>query len=237
MNRENFMTRFVKGVIQGWLFFVKANVAFVLFLLFLIPILSLLDRITRRSKPPSSYQPYSAETYKPSIYAQDPPKTSVAAARVPLQRDSYSIDQRIVEEDYVQIPMESSKHASIQECQAELDLILPVEAKRLIDTFVLQEVSADKLEQLTQEYILKELFDKTEHRVDSQDTPAGKLYQLQVRMVVEHPQLQQIRSWEQRVITASRVQRLGLISMVVLGCLSIISTTLGLLSKRLETVS
>ena len=133
--------------------------------------------------------------------------------------------------------MESSKHASIQECQAELDLILPVEAKRLIDTFVLQVVSADKLEPLTQEYILEELFDKTEHRVDSQDTPAGKLYQLQVRMVVEQPQLQQIRSWEQRVITASRVQRLGLISMVVLGCLSIISTTLGFLSKRLETVS
>jgi hypothetical protein len=237
MNRENFLTKFVKGVIQGWLFFVKANVAFVLFLLFLIPTLTLLDRITRRSKPPSSYQPYSSETYKPSIYAQDPPKTSVAAARVRKQRDAYSIDQRIVEEDYVQIPLESSKHASIQECQAELDLILPVEAKRLIDTFVLQEVSADKLEPLTQEYILKELFDKTEHRVDSQDTPAGKLYQLQVRMVVEQPQLQQIRSWEQRVITASRVQRLGLISMVVLGCLSIISTTLGFLSKRLETVS
>jgi hypothetical protein len=56
-------------------------------------------------------------------------------------------------------------------------------------------------------------------------------------MVVEHPQLQQIRSWEQRVITASRVQRLGLISMVVLGCLCIISTALGFLSKRLETVS
>ena len=237
MNRENFLTKFVKGVIQGWLFFVKANVAFVLFLLFLIPTLSLLDRITRRSKPPSSFQPYSSEAYKPSIYAQDPPKTSVAAARVPQQRDAYSIDQRIVEEDYVQIPLESSKHASIQECQAELDLILPVEAKRLIDTFVLQEVSADKLEPLTQEYILEELFDKTEHRVDSQDTPAGKLYQLQVRMVVEQPQLQQIRSWEQRVITASRVQRLGLISMVVLGCLSIISTTLGFLSKRLETVS
>ena len=173
----------------------------------------------------------------PNLVAQDPPKTSVAAARVPQQRDAYSIDQRIVEEDYVQIPLESSKHASIQECQAELDLILPVEAKRLIDTFVLQEVSADKLEPLTQEYILTELFDKTEHRVDSQDTPAGKLYQLQVRMVVEQPQLQQIRSWEQRVITASRVQRLGLISMVVLGCLSIISTTLGFLSKRLETVS
>lgn len=231
------MTRFAKGVIQGWLFFVKANVAFVLFLLFLIPILSLLDRITRRSKPPSFYQPYSAEAYKPSISAQDPPKTSVAAARIPLRRDSYSIDQRIIEEDYVQIPLESSKHASIQECQAELDLILPVEAKRMIDTFVLQEVSADKLEQLTQEYILMELFDKTEHRVDSQDTPAGKLYQMQVRMVVDQPQLKQIRSWEQRIVTASKVQRLGLISMVILGCLSILSTTLAFLSKRLEIAS
>ena len=227
MSIDRLMTKIGTLLFNGWIFFVKANVAFAIFLI-------VLTIATTIISPPGFYRHDNSDSLdhnatRPVQHSHSPTTPRIA------RRDSFRIDQRIIQEDYIQVPFESSKQATIEECRKELDLVLPSETMQVIDNFVLQKVPVDKLEKLTKEYILKEYVDKEEEIVDSHESPTGQLFQVHLRMVINQSQLQQIRAWEEQILTAERVRYVLQISLLGLAFVTLLSTGLRFLSIRRQS--
>jgi len=142
------------------------------------------------------------------------------------------IRQPITSESRILLPIESSMHSTIEECQEDLNGKLVDEAKRLLDMHVLQRVNADSIPELTPEFIREKLINREGEFDNFQERPSGTFHQLWVRMDIDEKELAQIRDWERTVVTQKRVTTLGGVAGGVLGALAGISGVVGLLSRR-----
>lgn len=142
------------------------------------------------------------------------------------------ISQRVVEENRIIVPVESSLHATLDECRAELATRLPNEVKKIVDDYVLKQVSADDIPGLTPEYIKEKLIDSSVEFDNYQERPSGNFHQLWVKLNINKNELQRIRSWEREVLSTVRVWMLGGLSLAFLGSFAGLSEVFKFLSIR-----
>lgn len=142
------------------------------------------------------------------------------------------IRQIVIENDRLLVPIESSMHASLQECREELKAKLPLEVRQILDMHVLKNASADSIAELNDQYIRDKLVDRTLEFDNYQERPSGNFHQLWVRMDVEKKELEQIKDWEREIVTQDRVWELGGLSAFAIGSIAGLSGIVSLLSRR-----
>lgn len=142
------------------------------------------------------------------------------------------ISQRVVEENRIIVPIESSLHATLEECRSELASRLPTEVKKIVDEYVLKQVSADDIPGLTPEYIKEKLIDSSVEFDNYQERPSGNFHQLWVKLNIDKKELQRIREWEREVLSTVRVWMLGGLSLAFLGSFAGLSEVFKSLSIR-----
>lgn len=142
------------------------------------------------------------------------------------------IRQRVIDEDRILIPLESSMHGSLEECRSELATKLTSEVRKVIDDHVLHRVSSDSLDGLTSEYIHEHLIDRRLEFDNYQERPSGNFHQLWVRLDIDKNEIDQIREWEREVTTTKRVWILSGLSLGFLGAFAGLSEVFQWMSSR-----
>lgn len=142
------------------------------------------------------------------------------------------ISQRVVEENRISVPIESSLHATLDECRSELASRLPTEVKKIVEDHVLKQISADDIPGLTPEYIKEKLIDSSVEFDNYQERPSGNFHQLWVKLNINKKELQRIREWEREVLSTTRVWMLGGLSLAFLGSFAGLSEVFKFLSIR-----
>jgi hypothetical protein len=142
------------------------------------------------------------------------------------------IHQRVIEEDRIVIPIESSMHATLEECRQELDEKLPEEVRKVLDSHVLNLAHSSEISELTSEYIRQALIDDSVEYDNYQERPSGNFHQLWVRLQIGKDEIDKIRAWERQVTTVSRVWTLAGFTLAFLGSFAGLSEVFKFLSKR-----
>jgi hypothetical protein len=142
------------------------------------------------------------------------------------------VRQRVIEEDRILVPIESSMHATLEECRSELASRLPEEVRKVIDQHVLQHVSADALPGLTSEYISDKLVDHSVEFDNYQERPSGNFHQLWVMLDIDEKAMEQMREWERESTTVVRVWMLSGLTLAFLGSFAGLSGVFKFLSTR-----
>lgn len=142
------------------------------------------------------------------------------------------IRQRLISDNRVQVPIESSMHGTLEECREELAAKLPGEVKKIIDEYVLKNVSANSIPNLTPQYIKDMLIDDAVEFDNYQERPSGNFHQLWVRLDIDKDEIHQIRDWEREATTTSRVWVLSGLSLAFLGSFAGLSEVFKFLSSR-----
>jgi len=142
------------------------------------------------------------------------------------------ISQRVVEGNRIIVPIESSLHATLDECRSELASRLPTEVKKIVDDYVLKQVSADDIPGLTPEYIKEKLIDPSIEFDNYQERPSGNFHQLWVKLDIHPNELKRIRDWEREILSTTRVWMLGGLSLAFLGSFAGLSEVFKFLSTR-----
>jgi hypothetical protein len=104
--------------------------------------------------------------------------------------------------------------------------------QKVLDQYVLTHTQASQIEQLTPEFLTKQLV-----KADTQyelvlDRPSGTYHQLWRLVHIGPDQIQQIHQWERESVTAKRVQWVGQGALGALAVLASASGLTGLLAKR-----
>lgn len=172
-----------------------------------------------------------SEDFDPLASQASPPSDQVD---VPVLGDGIPewIRQRVIDEDRILIPMESSMHGSLEECRSELAAKLTSEVRKVIDDHVLHRVSADSLDGLTPEYIHEHLIDRSKEFDNYQERPSGNFHQLWVRLDIDKKEIAQIREWERELTTTKRVWILSGLSLGFLGAFAGLSEVFKWMSSR-----
>lgn len=142
------------------------------------------------------------------------------------------IRQRVIEKNLIVVPIESSMHATLEECRQELEEKLPEEVKKILDAHVLEQADASEIPELTSSYIRQFLIDDSVEYDNYQERPSGNFHQLWVRMQIDKEEIDKIRVWERQVTTVSRVWTLGGLALAFLGSFAGLSELFKFLSTR-----
>lgn len=142
------------------------------------------------------------------------------------------VKDRVVDNEVVRVAIESSVESSAQECLVAMDQQMVELVQKVLDQYVLTHTQASQIEQLTPEFLTKQLV-----KADTQyelvlDRPSGTYHQLWRLVHIGPDQIQQIHRWERESVTAKRVQWVGQGALGALAILASASGLTGLLAKR-----
>lgn len=142
------------------------------------------------------------------------------------------IRERIIREDQIQLPIESSMFSSLQECREELDAKLEREVYRALNAHALHHATAESIPELTSTYIREHLITPDLEFDNFQERPSGTFHQLWVRLDVDAKELTQIHEWERAIVTQDRVWTLSGLAGAVFGTLAGLSGVVSFAAKR-----
>jgi hypothetical protein len=142
------------------------------------------------------------------------------------------IRDRIVSDEVVRLPIESSLFLTPEECRDDLDERLVEIVHAAIREHVLTSPELVKLSNLTKEYIQNHLIRPGVEFDNVMERPSGVYHQLWKLIQIGPEQLAEIKSWERREISHGRIQELGAGAIAALTLLSGISAGVHLLAKR-----
>jgi hypothetical protein len=142
------------------------------------------------------------------------------------------VRDRIVSDEVVRLPIESSLFFTPEECRDDLDERLVEIVHAAIREHVLTSPEVVKLSNLTKEYIQNHLIRPGVEFDNVMERPSGVYHQLWKLIQIGPEQIAEIKSWERREISHRRIQDLGAGAIVALTLLSGFSGGVHLLAKR-----
>lgn len=120
----------------------------------------------------------------------------------------------------------------LDQCRDDLKSRLMSDVQVYLDKHVLEFTSADKLPQLTKEYVEKYWVKKGQEFDNIQDRPSGTYHQLWIGLHLSSEQLTKIREWEKQSVREQRTRKAGVLGGVGVFAITMLSGAVGLLARR-----
>lgn len=142
------------------------------------------------------------------------------------------VRERFLSDEVVRFPIESSLFPTLDDCRNDLDERLVEIVHAAIREHVLTSPEVIKLPNLTKEYIQNDLIRPGVEFDNVMERSSGVYHQLWKLIQIGPEQIAEIKSWERREISNSRIQDLGAGSIVALTLLSGFSGGVHFFAKR-----
>ncbi len=120
----------------------------------------------------------------------------------------------------------------LEQCREDLKSRMMLDVRTYLDKHVLEFVQANKLQELTQEYVEKYWVKKGQEFDNIQDRPSGTYHQLWIGMHISSEQLAKIREWEKHSIREERTKKVGVMGGIGVFAIALLSGAVGLLARR-----
>ena len=120
----------------------------------------------------------------------------------------------------------------LDQCRDDLKSRMMSDVQVYLDKHVLEFTSADKLPELTQEYVEKYWVKKDQEFDNIQDRPSGTYHQLWIGLHLSSEQLSKIRNWEKESVRQQRTKKAGVAGGLGVFVITVLSGAVGLLARR-----